>query len=1032
MKRFFRLSAFATILVLLGASPSRVCAIRLNLGGYNTLTFRHNSVRGDQAGLQAFTYGNFERQRTIENNAGLTLTLWPLDTNRLVLNANINSNRFSPDRSRYNLEYKGNGIAVMMGDITAAFSGNEFAPLHKSLRGVRVEGLIGKINLTTLFSQERAQVATDVFPGTNSPGPYALRFSPILDGTEQVRVDGQPKRLGVDYTIDYNTGMLWFQPSLIIPATSTVEVSYEYAAYGSNPGILSGVRGEIPLATWARLGLTYLTHMSQFSPGSETAARTDLFIGDNTPMVLTLRYRPVKQILKITVDSIPQTEGTDYEVVSLETGVIRFLRVVPAPPGLPGEQAANVVVEYEVFSTPSTVTQQGDRSIVGLDGNLRFGEKTGLVLQFARSSGQTSRTGTALSLRGQTQLGNLTLALNFRDVGKQFTAIESVGFQQRERAIDGSAEYRLTDHIRFTSRFGQSARPYATYSTLYSSTYTAASTTTQTSTTAESTIRALQGSLGVSMDYPKLPLVDIGHQWFRTSGLQTKTGSAMTNLRLQYALGQVVRLSANLDRSANEDLLKGGAGAVSFTQRYSATYTPGSRFNLQADYSLSHLQSRTPATGSTQTDATNANTALQITTSSNSASSVNLTATWSPIRIATLTAAYRLSDSGTGGAYGGYYGGYGLTGFGNTYYSSAYTTGSYLNSGNYSFADQYTGNFYNPTSSTLGTGFSTYSGASYSGLTSTGTTLGTSTLFPTGTLIRSGSAPTRNDTAPSNTDSTGDAPTTTTVSDSTTATPTTTEQVSTRIRNINRSIGLQLNPIERLSLTVNYSNDLQEGQFTGSNSVSSNVAFGLTYSPWDLLTFNGQVSRQRYRFLGSGGNSGSTIAFANAQVGPFHRLSLNLGYQAMTTNTGLASLSTLYGTGGTSSITGLTDTTATATLTGGSANTMGTDLMGATSYRTRLNTLTARLQYPIATGRTLFTELQHSTMRGGSSYGDVKPEDSRKQSVALGVEFSLFTHPSWGQVNWVMDLRHIRYADRNNPQRNYQGNLVTGEMRANF
>jgi|GEM_PF-5462988 len=983
--RLVRCMAVLGLLCALGAPAS---AQKFTITGYDTLTFRVNSVSGGSAGQQAFTYSNYERQRQIENNAGLNITgyLFP----RVILNATINSSRYTPDRSRYNLEYRGNGLNIMAGDINVAMSGNEFAPFNKSLRGMKVEALAGAVKLSTLLSQERAQVATDVFPGTNSPGPYSLRFSPIIDGTEQVRVDGQRKKLGVDYTIDYNTGMLWFQQTMIIPATSTIEVSYEYAAYGSNPGILAGIRGELPLWTNGRVGLTYLTQMSDIGSGTEDGAyRTDLFIGDNTPMVLTLRYRPVKRIVKITLDGVPQVENVDYEVQSLDSGIIRFRKIVPAPPGPIADAAPNLVVDYEIVTTSTPQEMRGDRTIVGLDGTFNLNERSSLTLHFARSGGAPARSGNALSIRGVTELGRVSLNLGYRDIGKQFAAIESVGFQQKERALEGNIEYRATDHLRFSGRYVNSSRPSTGYY------YGTPSGDTDGSDPEDILLRATQASVGLTMDYPKLPSLSLQHQRYRTAGGSLDSSSAMTNMNLRYSLGTAIQLTANLDHNSNQDRSGNGLSASSLTQRYGASYTPGSRFSAQVDFTTSTTRSASAATSETggATGATQSTTAISAT---NRASGASLTLTYSPISIATLTASYRISDSGSGG-YGGY-GGYG-TSFGNSYYSSAYTSGSYMNSGNYSFGDQYTGSYYPP-----GSSYSSYTssyGSSYTDYTSP---LSGMPTIRSRRLDRAHAVPGRQEGDTDEGDSETGGSNSGGYNDTT----------GTRIRSINRSIGLQLTPLDRLNLSINYSNDLQEGQLAGSDSRSTNVGLGFTYSPWEILTLNGQLSRQRYTFLGAGGSSKSNIGFMGAQVGPFHRFTLHLNYQTMTSNTTTPTFTGNggYGTGGLGDLTETGD---------------GTTL-GSTNYDTKLDTVTSRLEYPISQSRRLFTEWQASWTKGGGSYGmSTSPEDSLRLSAALGIEFSLNKY-----VNWQMDVRHIRYTDANNAERNYKGNLLTGEVRARF
>ena len=82
-------------------------------------------------------------------------------------------------------------------------------------------------------------------PGTNSPGPYSLRFSPIIDGTEQVRVDGQRKP-GSIIPSTTTRGCCGSSSDDDHPGDSTIEVSYDTPRMGSNPGILADIRSELP------------------------------------------------------------------------------------------------------------------------------------------------------------------------------------------------------------------------------------------------------------------------------------------------------------------------------------------------------------------------------------------------------------------------------------------------------------------------------------------------------------------------------------------------------------------------------------------------------------------------------------------------------------------------------------------------------------------------------------------------------------------------------------------------------------------
>lgn len=986
----------------------------LTISGFLTWTGRSSSISGGSAGQQAFLGQQYQYSQNFETNAGLNITgpILP-GLQRFVVNATINQSRYAaPDQSRYELEYRGNGLNIALGHINAALPGNSFVPYNRSLVGLKIDGKIGAFGLTTLFSEERAQVATDNFPGTNSAGPYSLRYSPILDGTEQVRVDGIRKKLGDDYTIDYNTGMLWFQPTIIIPATSTIEVSYEYAGLGQNPGMLVGFRGDLPFLKGGKLGATFIKHISDANGSGSTPQRTDLFIGSNTVMTLNLRFRPVKRIVSITVDGQAQVEGVDFDVQSLSAGVVVFHKVVPAPPG--GDTAdANVVVIYEVDNT-ATAGSVGDRSILGLDGAFNFGKVGTIGMEWARSAGNTTQNGSALSLRGNANLGNLVLGLSFRDVGNQFTPIDSVGFMQGGRSLDANAEYKPIDHIRVTAQMNSSNRPGYLPTSYYGST---------TTTSTNSDMKALQTSFGVLLNFPDLPELELTHQQFSTTGGSLNSGSAMSGLRLHYALGSLVDFTANLDSSNNSDHTV-GTSMTSLTQRYGVRYTPAANFSVQADYSNSGLNSRTPTTTSGTTTTT-----TQLVSSSNRAVTANLAASYSPFTIKgrnpiTLTANFRTSDSGTGG-YGGYnpYGGLTtFSGLGNSYYS-----GGYINTSNIGYGDQYTGNYTSFNYNNYNSGGSVWN----SGTTNTGT----SGSYTGGTVL-----PTPRLRDATTTDATG----------TTSGTTTTTTTTSTRIRSTSQSVGLQINPVDKLSFNLNWGHDLQEGQFTGSNSVSTNLGFGFMYSPFKLLSLNGQISKQDYTFMGAGGNSGSTIAFMGAQFGPVSRLTFRMNFQTMTSNTGIAAYSTpvaSYPTGSYSSgtytggsytsyptttgYTGMTNALMAAALSRDTTttNTTGTTTtVAASNYTTRMNTLTGRIEYQLSQNRRLFTELQLSKVGGGGTLAaGSNPEDSNRLSAALGIEFSLNKY-----LSWTMDFQHINYADRNNPSRNYKGNLLSGEMRAHF
>ena len=128
------------------------------------------------------------------------------------------------------------------------------------------------------------------------------------------------------------------------------------------------------------------------------------------------------------------------------------------------DAAPNLVVDYEIVTTSTPQEMRGDRTIVGLDGTFNLNERSSLTLHFARSGGRPPAPATAsLPFAASRSSAASASNLGYRDIRQQFAAIESVGFQQKERALEGNIEYRATDHLRFSGRYVNSSRPSTGY-----------------------------------------------------------------------------------------------------------------------------------------------------------------------------------------------------------------------------------------------------------------------------------------------------------------------------------------------------------------------------------------------------------------------------------------------------------------------------------------------------------------------------------------------------------------------------------------
>ncbi|NCO41030.1 MAG: hypothetical protein GW892_20260, partial [Armatimonadetes bacterium] len=241
------LSCVAVLVSAGGAGADLLDNLDLSVHGYQTWTWRNNSVSGGQASGTAFGLDNYGYDSSFDNNTSLTIDGEII--NRVRLHGNINKSRFMPTDRRYYLMYDGDRTDVTLGDLNASLSGNEFATFSRTMRGLEIDTTLGKnTGFSLLTSKTDAAVKQDVLAGNNTVGPYYLTRNPIVDGSEQVWVDEQLKQRGVDYIIDYDFGVLTFQGVNVIPSTSTIAISYEYDAPGRTAGTLIGMRGTIPLS----------------------------------------------------------------------------------------------------------------------------------------------------------------------------------------------------------------------------------------------------------------------------------------------------------------------------------------------------------------------------------------------------------------------------------------------------------------------------------------------------------------------------------------------------------------------------------------------------------------------------------------------------------------------------------------------------------------------------------------------------------------------------------------------------------------
>ncbi len=122
------------------------------------------------------------------------------------------------------LNVTGNNGRARLGDFSTSFPGGSLVSFHKNIRGVDYVYDTGSLRVSAIMSKEKSKTETITFKGQNKRGPYTLNAFQIVEGTEQVKIDGAPVSAG-QYYIDYFRGDITF--GFVVNAAQTVEITYE-------------------------------------------------------------------------------------------------------------------------------------------------------------------------------------------------------------------------------------------------------------------------------------------------------------------------------------------------------------------------------------------------------------------------------------------------------------------------------------------------------------------------------------------------------------------------------------------------------------------------------------------------------------------------------------------------------------------------------------------------------------------------------------------------------------------------------------
>ncbi|MFH1387143.1 MAG: hypothetical protein ABIH50_05710 [bacterium] len=129
---------------------------------------------------------------------------------------------------KFDVKVKYDNTELTFGDFTANFSGNEFVSASKYMNGVMLTSKdtwydVVAVPSAKLKSQNQALTSQN---GNNTKGPYNLGHGSIVEGSEQVQLNGIFLKRNVHYTIDYFEGKITFNQ--ILSASDEFKYTYDY------------------------------------------------------------------------------------------------------------------------------------------------------------------------------------------------------------------------------------------------------------------------------------------------------------------------------------------------------------------------------------------------------------------------------------------------------------------------------------------------------------------------------------------------------------------------------------------------------------------------------------------------------------------------------------------------------------------------------------------------------------------------------------------------------------------------------------
>jgi hypothetical protein len=280
---------------------------------------------------------------------------------------------------------------------------------------------------------------------------------------------------GTDYTLDPYTGELMFSPGTIIGELDTIAVSFETYGYNQSVGTLNGWRADLSAIKGTHLGFTYMTQNTPNNSNS-SKTKTDQFYGYNNAQTPYILQFPVDMIIQQDstgkiISAMPRYPmqayiGPDLKVYGKDFVVDPNINneVYFAYP-IPSTQLVKITYTPQIIQNVP-----GNRNVWGVDSSFMLGKTGSLTAEMASSHIDMTTgpvNGNAWQLRSNLGFLSDKLHVNayLRNIGSDYSAIESPGFQTNERGLTMDMDYQISNDVHMTATWEKTRRPDYNYST---------------------------------------------------------------------------------------------------------------------------------------------------------------------------------------------------------------------------------------------------------------------------------------------------------------------------------------------------------------------------------------------------------------------------------------------------------------------------------------------------------------------------------------------------------------------------------------